>query len=156
MLTTTIRAAGPEDAASITECVCEAFTHYITRIGKKPGPMLYDYARFIKEDQVHVAVDEGGAVAGALVLQVLEGDDFHLKCIAVRPSAQGKGLGRKLLELAESEALRQGYSAISLCTNEVMVENQAIYLSFGYKETGRGTEEGYSRVFYRKELGLRE
>ena len=147
----TIRAARPEDAASITECVNTSFAHYIARMGKKPGPMLDDYARFIEEDQVHAAVDENGALAGVLVLQT-KGEGFHLKCIAVHPSSRGKGLGRTLLEFAEAEALRQGYSAIRLCTNEAMVENQAIYLAFGYKEADRRVEDGYARVFYRKDL----
>ena len=147
----TIRAARPEDAAPITECVSASFAHYIARMGTKPGPMLYDYARFITEDQVHVAIDEKGGVAGVLVLQAEE-EGLHLKCIAVHPSCRGKGLGRTLLALTESEALRQGYSSVHLCTNEAMTENQAIYLSFGYKESGRGQEDGFARVFYRKEL----
>ena len=33
-----------------------------------------------------------------------------------------------------------------------MVENQRLYASIGYEETGRGTEAGYDRVFMRKQL----
>jgi hypothetical protein len=33
-----------------------------------------------------------------------------------------------------------------------MVENQRLYTSIGYEETGRGTEAGYDRVFLRKQL----
>ncbi len=148
----TIRNARLEDAASITECACASFEHYSARLGKKPGPMLDDYTRFIAEDQVHVAVDDGGAIVGILVLQVTEEEGFYLTCVAVRPSSQGRGVGRKLLELAESEALSQGFCAISLYTNEAMVENHTFYLAFGYKESDRRVEQGYARVFYRKEL----
>ena len=61
-------------------------------------------------------------------------------------------MGRRLLAFAEAEALRRGYSEIRLYTHETMVENQRLYASIGYEETGRGTEAGYDRVFMRKPL----
>ena len=33
-----------------------------------------------------------------------------------------------------------------------MVENQRLYKSISYEETGRGTDAGYDRVFMRKRL----
>src|ERR1700726_3283666 len=72
--------------------------------------------------------------------------------IAVSPNHQGLGLGRRLLAFAETEALRRGYREIRLYTHQTMVENQRLYASIGYQETGRGTEAGYERVFMRKPL----
>ena len=66
---------------------------------------------------------------------------------------QGLGLGRRLLFFAEAEALRRGYHEIRLYTHETMTENQRIYATIGYEETGRATEAGYERVFMRKQLG---
>jgi ribosomal protein S18 acetylase RimI-like enzyme len=60
--------------------------------------------------------------------------------IAVFPNRQGLGLGRQLLAFAETEALRRGYREIRLHTHQTMVENQRLYASIGYQETGRGTE----------------
>jgi ribosomal protein S18 acetylase RimI-like enzyme len=60
--------------------------------------------------------------------------------------------GRRLLAFAEAEALRRGYREIRLYTHQTMVENQRLYASIGYEETGRGTEAGYDRVFMRKQL----
>ena len=48
--------------------------------------------------------------------------------------------------------MRIGYSEIRLYTHQTMVENQRLYASIGYEETGRGTEAGYDRVFMRKQL----
>jgi hypothetical protein len=48
--------------------------------------------------------------------------------------------------------LRRGYREIRLYTHQTMVENQRLYASIGYEETGRGTETGYVRVFMRKQL----
>ena len=61
-------------------------------------------------------------------------------------------MGRRLLAFAEAEALRRGYCEIQLYTHQTMVENQRLYASIGYEETGRGTEAGYDRVFMRKQL----
>ena len=58
-------------------------------------------------------------------------------------------MGRRLLAFAEAEALRRGYCEIRLYTHQTMVENQRLYTSIGYEETGRGTEAGYDRVFMR-------
>ena len=72
--------------------------------------------------------------------------------IAVSPNHQGLGLGGRLLAFAETEALRRGYREIRLYTHQTMVENQRLYASIGYEETGRGAEAGYDRVFTRKQL----
>jgi hypothetical protein len=42
-----------------------------------------------------------------------------------------------------SKALRRGYREIRAYTHQTMVENQRLYASIGYEETGRGTEAGY-------------
>jgi len=144
------RPAKPEDAPGIAACVCEAYVHYIERIGKQPGPMLEDYAEVVNQFQVHVAV-AGSKVVGAIVLKVTD-EGFYLDNVAVRPSVKGKGVGRLLLELADVEALRQGYKSIYLATHELMTENRALYTRIGYVEYDRRVVNGYPRVFFRKVL----
>jgi hypothetical protein len=56
------------------------------------------------------------------------------------------------MAFAEAEALRRGYREIRLYTHQKMVENQRLYASIGYEETGRGTEAGYESVFMCKQL----
>jgi hypothetical protein len=106
----------------IASIVQQAYRHYIPRMGKPPGPMLDDYA---------VRVRERAAVA---------------------PERQGLGIGRRLLDFAEAEALRRGYREIRLYTHETMIENQRLYSALGYEETGRATQAGYDRVFMCKQL----
>ena len=145
-----IRAASADDVSAITQIVGQAYRHCIARIGEPPGPMLDDYAVRVLEDAVWV-LEEGAAVAGIIVL--LPAPDYLLlDNIAISPARQGLGLGRRLLAFAEAEALRRGYCEIRLYTHQTMVENQRLYASIGYKETGRGTEAGYDRVFMRKQL----
>lgn len=151
MLEITIRAAREEDVPAIKTCVDGAFGKYIERIGKPPAPMLLDYPATIREGKVWVA-ETRDELCGVLVL-FPTGKGFYLDTIAVSPSVQGMGVGRALLQFAEREALRVGFSSIYLCTNVKMTENQTFYPKMGYVEFERGMEDGYNRIFYRKELG---
>ncbi len=145
-----IRPATAADISAITDIVDQAYRHYVDRIGKPPGPMLDDYAARVLEGAVSV-LEEGAAVTGIIVL--LPAPNYLLlDNIAISPARQGLGLGRRLLAFAEAEALRRGYPEIRLYTHQTMVENQHLYASIGYQETGRGTEAGYERVFMRKQL----
>jgi GNAT superfamily N-acetyltransferase len=146
-----LRPARRSDLSGITACVCEAYVHYIERIGRQPAPMLQDYAGVLDRDQVHVAVD-GDRVVGVLVLAVTD-EGFCLDNVAVRPRAWGTGVGRALLQLAESEALRQGHDSIYLYTNEAMTEDRDLYARIGYVQYDRRIVDGYARVFFRKTLG---
>ena len=145
-----VRPAKPQDAPGIAACVCEAYVHYIERIGKQPGPMLEDYAEVINHFQVHIAAIDS-KVVGAIVLKVTD-EGFYLDNVAVRPSVQGKGVGRLLLELADAEARRQGYESIYLATHELMTENRSLYTRIGYVEYDHRVVNGYPRVFFRKVL----
>jgi ribosomal protein S18 acetylase RimI-like enzyme len=145
-----IRAATAADVSVIGQIVEQAYRHYVSRIGKPPGPMLDDYAARVLEGVVWV-IAEGSAVAGIIVL-LPRPEYLLLDNIAVAPARQGSGLGRQLLAFAEAEAMRRDYREIRLYTHQTMTENQRLYATIGYKEIGRGTEAGYERVFMRKQL----
>jgi GNAT superfamily N-acetyltransferase len=146
-----IRKARPEDASAVRDVVVAAYQHYIPVIGRPPAPMTDDYPARIAADQVWVLEDSDG-MAGVLVLE--NGPDcFLLDNIAVRPDRQGRGYGRQLLDLAEAEAIRCGWNAVTLYTNALMVNNIAIYSGRGYIETGRKVEKGFSRVYMAKPVG---
>ena len=145
-----IRAATADDVSAITQIVGQAYRHYIALMGKPPGPMLDDYAARVSEGVVWV-LEEGAAIAGIIVLLTMT-NYLLLDNVAVSPARQGSGSGRRLLAFAEAEAMRRGYSESRLYTHQTMVENQRLYASIGYEQTGRGTEAGDDRVFMRKQL----
>jgi ribosomal protein S18 acetylase RimI-like enzyme len=146
-----IRAATAADVPAVAAIVDQAYRHYTARIGKPPGPMLDDYAARVAEGVVWV-LEEGAVIAGIIVIIPVK-NYLLLDNIAVSPARQGLGLGRRLLTFAEAEASRRGYREIRLYTHQTMGENQRLYASIGYEETGRGTQAGYDRVFMRKQLG---
>ncbi len=146
-----VRPATPEDRAAVEHVVFEAYRPYVPLIGMKPGPMRDDYGAAIARGQVHVA-EQGGIVAGVLVL-VPRPDSLLLDNIAVLPSAQGTGLGRRLLDWTEAVARAGGLNRIVLYTHEAMTRNIALYTRLGYVETHRAEEIGLRRVYMAKLLG---
>jgi ribosomal protein S18 acetylase RimI-like enzyme len=145
-----IRRARQADVAEITTCVAAAYRRYISRIGKPPGPILDDYCRVVQQHQVFVA-EESERVIGVLVLIGKKGG-ILMDNVAVHPEHQGRGLGRQLIQAAETRALEQGFEYLGLYTHERMTENIEMYKRFGYAETKRCFEKGYRRVYMKKKL----
>jgi ribosomal protein S18 acetylase RimI-like enzyme len=146
-----IRPARVEDAAEITECVAAAYKIYLGRLGKTPGPMLDDYIKVIQQHRVLV-LREAERIIGILVL-IVQNQSLLVDNVAVHPDHQGRGLGRRLMALAEEEARRLGFTTITLYTNVRMTENIGLYKKLGYAETGHKIEQGYDRVYMQKSLG---
>jgi predicted N-acetyltransferase YhbS len=69
--------------------------------------LLDDYKRAVSEPQTFVAINRMDGV-GVLVLVRLQ-EAMLLENVAVHPSAQERGLGCKLMALAEQESQKQGY-----------------------------------------------
>lgn len=89
----------------------------------------------IANNQVWVAVQDDDVIAG---LVLVAGDGFlKLANLAVRPDHGGKGLGRKLIELTEQEAKRQGYAEMRLNTHVEMSGNVRLYEHLGWAEVSR-------------------
>jgi ribosomal protein S18 acetylase RimI-like enzyme len=143
-----VRPADASDLPEVERIVRDAYTKYIVRIGKPPGPMLDDYATHVRQHALWVT---GTPLAGLIVL-LGEGDHLLLDNIAVDPACQGQGVGRTLMQFADLEARRRGYRELRLYTHETMVENIALYSRSGWVQTGRGMQDGFARVFFRKVL----
>ncbi|MBI6563139.1 GNAT family N-acetyltransferase [Pseudomonas synxantha] len=145
-----MRPATVDDVAAIEAIAQAAYSPYISRIGRKPAPMLEDYRQRIEAGGVHV-MDHAGQVQGFIIL--LDTDTgLLLDNLAVAPDAQGLGLGRVLMDFAEQQAADSGYTHIYLYTNEAMTENIALYARRGYAQTHRAVENGLRRVYMSKFL----
>jgi ribosomal protein S18 acetylase RimI-like enzyme len=146
-----IRRAEPADVHEVQTIVRAAYELYVERIGKPPGPMLDDYRRLIDQGVVSVLEEATGSIA-ALIVLLPQPDHLSLDNVAVRPDRQGRGLGRRMIAFAEAEARQIGYAELRLYTHAMMTENIALYIRLGFRETGRGHEAGYDRVFMVKPL----
>jgi N-acetylglutamate synthase-like GNAT family acetyltransferase len=145
-----VRPATGKDVESVAQCVQAAFVQYIERMDRPPSPMLADFPAIIAAGQVWVA-EANSQIVGVLVQYETE-DGFYIDTVAVIPALKGTGVGRALLKFAELEAQRHGYQSIYLCTNVKMTENRAFYPRIGYVEYEQKKDQGYDRVFFRKQL----
>lgn len=146
----TIRPAAEGDAQTLRQIAAAAYQHYVPRIGRAPAPMTADYLAAVRGGQAWVAAEDGD-VAGFIIL-ITQPGYLLLENLAVLPAAQGRGIGAKLLALAEERARSLSLPEIRLYTNEAMTENLAYYLRHGYTETHRAQQDGFHRVFFRKPI----
>lgn len=128
----TIRLAQDHEAAVVTECVHAAFSKWIEVIGRKPRPMEADFATLIAQKFVYV-LSENQKILGIIALWPQE-NTIYIDTVAVFPEWQKHGIGRQLLDFAESHAQSLGIPTLSLCTNEKMQSNRAYYLKLGYSQ----------------------
>lgn len=145
-----LRRASQADVEAVTACVTAAYEPYVERIGQVPGPLLDDYAVLLKNHRAWV-LEEAGAVLGLVILMEKESHAL-LDNVAVHPDAQGRGLGKRLINLAEQQAWALGYSEIQLYTHEKMLENRALYKKLGYEVFDHRLERGLRRVYMKKYL----
>jgi ribosomal protein S18 acetylase RimI-like enzyme len=145
-----LRPATTNDAARLAELTRAAYGHYVERLGGPPRPMVDDYDAVVRGGRVTVA-ERDGEIAGLIVLAI-DHEGFLVDNVAVSPSHQGSGVGRALLEHAESEARRAGYDSIYLYTHELMAENLALYARVGYVEYARRLHGDACLVYLRKPL----
>ena len=146
-----IRPATPADEPAVRDCAERAYAQYVEAIGRKPAPMVADFAAQIADGLVHVATDAAGRVVGYAVFYP-DGGAMHLENVAVLPAAAGQGTGKALVAHCEAAARRAGLPAVELYTNAKMTANLSIYPHLGYRETGRRHEAGFDRVYFRKDL----
>jgi len=145
-----IRRAGPGDVDALRAIAAAAYQKYVPRIGRAPAPMTADYAQAVRGRQAWAAIQDRQIVGFAVL--IAKPGYLLLENVAVLPAAQGRGIGARLLCLAEDHARSLGLSEIRLYTNEAMTENLAYYPRHGYAETHRSEQDGYHRVFFRKPI----
>ncbi len=150
-MASSIRQADNTDLTAVEECATAAYAIYVARIGRKPAPMVADFAMAIAAGNLFVEV-EAETVRGFVVFYP-RGDHIHLENVAVDPRWQRCGIGTRLISFVETEARRLGFARVELYTNARMVENREIYPRLGYVEFDRRIEDGFDRVYYRKNLG---
>lgn len=125
-----LRPANPADATAIRDIVRAAYAKWVPAIGREPLPMRADYEKALREHQFDLAV-EGDRIVG-MIETMLAGDHLWIENVCVIPQAQGRGIGRLLLEQAERKAVEAGRGEIRLLTNGAFEANVSLYKRHGY------------------------
>lgn len=130
-----LRKAELSDAEGLAACIDAAYEKYQTRILDMPS-VSEGCAEEISSNQVWVAILDGRIVGG---LFLIPNDGFmKLANLAVHPAHGGKGIGGRLMELAEQTAREQGLFELRLNTHVAMPENVELYTHLGWREISRG------------------
>lgn len=98
------------DAAAIKELI------------ETPGTILFKYV-------------ENGEIIGCVELKNHEGK-LYLGMLTVKPNLQGKGIGKKLLNAAEEEAVKQQCASVFMTVISIRKELIDWYVRNGYQLTG--------------------
>lgn len=97
---------------------------------------------------------DGDRLVGCVFLDD-RGDHIYVGKLAVAPSLQGSGIGRRLMATAEGEARQRGKRFMELQTRVELTGNHAAFARLGFREVGRTAHAGYSRptsITMRKDL----
>ena len=124
-----LRPAVPEDATKLTALMKAAYATAVARLGAAL-PVGGDYGEDIARYSVWIG-ECNGEMVGALVLGPQQ-DHMLLANVAVSPAHQRRGFGRVLLNKAESEARRQGFSEMRLFTHAGLTDTIALYERRGW------------------------
>ncbi|KAL9567343.1 hypothetical protein ACKAV7_008585 [Fusarium commune] len=148
----TLTRAQASDTPSIQSMVNAAYEKYIPRIGRPPAPMTADYPSLLTTHDIFILRTAQSPVGAVVLHNEPDSDAIKIENLIVNPSAQGRGYGKVLMRYAEDFARSRGCNALELYTNVKMFENLGLYLKMGFVETGRREEDGFERVYFRKEL----
>lgn len=78
----------------------------------------------------------GGRPVGCGTIQTLPTGEAEIKRVYVAPEAQGRGLGRRLMEVLIEDCRRLGFRRILMDTGVVLTRAQALYDSMGFRRRG--------------------
>lgn len=122
-----------------------------------PSPAGYvttfpDPEAFTPPRGVFLVVEVDGVDAGCGGIRSLTPSRFEVKHLWLRPSVQGRGLGRELLQELERRALGFGATEVVLDTNASLESAGGLYRSSGYDDIEPYNENPNATNWYRKQL----
>jgi GNAT superfamily N-acetyltransferase len=130
-MTERIRIATSGDAPAVTALTRSAYAKWIPLIGREPLPMRADHAAHIRDHRTDLLYVEDELAA--LIETIRRSDDILIENVAVDPSFQKRGYGRKLIAYVEQSAAEAGINVVRLYTNAKFEENLRLYASLGYE-----------------------
>jgi ribosomal protein S18 acetylase RimI-like enzyme len=95
-------------------------------------PSVKMVGKYIFESSVYVAIIDA-KIVGVLALFPMGKTLIEIKNIAVAETHQGKGIGKKLLTFAFSEAKEKGFQDIQIGTANSSISQLVLYQKMGFK-----------------------
>lgn len=140
----TIRTATIADAAALAATIAAAFEQYRGRLKPDSGALRETGASIAAEIDSGAGAliaERNGTIVGCVITKDIDGD-LYLGRLSVLPFARGHNIGRRLIAAVESEARRRNLPATRLSVRIALPQNQRLFASLGYAETGRENHPG--------------
>jgi GNAT superfamily N-acetyltransferase len=132
-----IRMAVPDEALSIVSLLARSFAEYESSY----TPEAFA-ATISTSDRIRDRINEGPVwvalrndVLVGTLSAVARGEALYLRGMAVDPGARGDGIGRELLECAETYATRNGCERLSLSTTPFLKSAIRLYEMYGFSRS---------------------
>jgi GNAT superfamily N-acetyltransferase len=149
----TLRTAVPADADAVRALTRAAYAKWVAVTGREPLPMRADHARAVREHRVDLLLVGGALVA--LIEMVPRADGLLVENVAVDPTRQGEGHGKRLLAHAEAVAAGLSLPVVRLYTNKLFAANLSFYAGLGYAVEREEALNGGTAVHMAKPVGVR-
>ena len=151
----TIRRARPEDHAAVAHELADYLT-FISDALDADG-LDHDIAHWQEEYDGRTGVlllvaDPAGEVVGPAAVRLLEPGLGELKRMWLRPSCQGRGLGRRLMDACLDEARRLGCRALRLDTQAKLEAAVHLYRVYGFSEIPRYNDNHRADIWMERGL----
>ncbi|MSO56971.1 MAG: N-acetyltransferase [Acidobacteria bacterium] len=128
-----LRVARPEDAPPLAALINDAFqVEAFFKIGDRTSA---DEIVALMREGEFLVLEEGDEVTGCVYVACL-GERAYFGMLAVAPSKQGKGLGRRVIEAVEARAREHGCRFVDIHIVNLREELPAYYRRLGYTEQG--------------------
>jgi ribosomal protein S18 acetylase RimI-like enzyme len=145
-----IRRATADDLEAVGRLTVAAYAPYLDA-ASDTGYVehLGDSGRRNREADLWVAVDDDGAVLGSVTScpegspwrELAEPEEGEFRMLAVDPAAQGRGVGRALVEHVVEGFRADGSRSVVLCSMSTMTSAHRVYERAGF---GRAPELDWS------------
>jgi ribosomal protein S18 acetylase RimI-like enzyme len=99
--------------------------------------------------------EEGGELAGFLVLNMKGAFIGYIQTVCVAPERQGRGIGSRLVRFAEERSFRESPN-VFLCVSSFNAGARRLYERLGYRVVGELPDyvvTGHSEILMRKSIG---
>jgi ribosomal protein S18 acetylase RimI-like enzyme len=128
-----VRLATSADANAMIPIINAAFSveKFLTSTRTDPERL----APMFESGQFLVAEEEGSILA-SIYTEVRPEQRGYIGMLAVDPSQQGRGLGRRMMEAAEEHCRQKGCDVIDILVVNLRTELPPLYRKLGYVEVG--------------------
>jgi len=135
-----------EDWQSLLNLLQSAFEYQHTRINPPSSLNLLTLDNIAEKSvsEILLLAYRGQELVGCAFLRELP-HALYVGKLAVLPSVQGEGVGKKLLNFAQEIACQLAYSQLELQVRIELIENQAVFSAMGFVKSGETSHPDFNR-----------